>query len=134
MLIAVTVMPVVFDTFLRSFADRAGWKERSGERLRSAGEETLAILLQQFEEEGTEPQEGSPIVTARLSEKGVELDSLAASGAENLQDRLACLSEQPELVDEHEIFYRLLRHYASSVGYEKYHDVDIVSVLVEEAP
>ena len=122
------------DDFLRSFAARAGWKERSGERLRSAGEETLAVLLQQFEEEGAEPREGSLIVTARLSEKGVELDFLAAAGAENLEDRLAYLSEQPELVDEHEISYRLLRHYASSVRHQKYHDVDIVSVLVEEEP
>ena len=121
------------DAFLHAFAAGAGWKQRSGERLRSAGEETLAILLQQFEEEAAEPQEGSLIVTARLSEKGVELDFLAASGAENLEDRLACLSEQPEVVDEHEISYRLLRHYASSVRHQKYHDVDIVSVLVEEA-
>ncbi|MCY3762289.1 MAG: hypothetical protein OXH50_13645, partial [Gemmatimonadetes bacterium] len=121
------------DAFLRAFADRAGWTERSEGRLRSAGEETLAVLLQQFEEEGAEPGGGSLIVTARLVEKGVELDFVAASGAENLEDRLACLSEQPELVDEHEISYRLLRHYASSVRHQKYHDVDIVSVLVEEA-
>ena len=62
----------------------------------------------------------------------MELDFLAASSAENLEDRLAYLSEQPELVDEHEISYRLLRHYAASVRHQKYHDVDIVSVLVED--
>ena len=130
--LAASALPEI-DAFLRAFADRAGWKEQSGERLRSAGEETLAVLLQQLEEEGAEPEGGSLIVTARLSEKGVELDFVAASGAENLEDRLAYLSEQPELVDEHEISYRLLRHYASSVRHQKYHDVDIVSVLVEEA-
>ena len=131
--LAASALPEI-DAFLRAFAARAGWKEPSERRLRSAGEETLAVLLQQFEEEGADPEGGSLIVTARLAEKGVELDFLAASGAENLEDRLACLSEQPELVDEHEISYRLLRHYASSVRHQKYHDVDIVSVLVEEAP
>ena len=131
--LAASALPEI-DAFLNAFAARAGWKERSGERLRSAGEETVAVLLQQLEEEGAEPEGGSLIVSARLVEKGVELDFLAASGAENLEDRLAYLSEQPELVDEHEISYRLLRHYASSVRHQKYHDVDIVSVIVEEAP
>ena len=131
--LAASALPEI-DAFLSAFAARAGWHERSGERLRSAGEETLAVLLQEYEEDGAVPEGGSLIVTARLAEKGVELDFLAASGAENLEDRLAYLSEQPELVDEHEISYRLLRHYASSVRHQKYHDVDIVSVLVEEAP
>ncbi len=131
--LAASALPEI-DAFLRAFAARAGWKEPSEGRLRSAGEETLAVLLQQFEGEGAEPEGRSLIVTARLAEKGVELDFLAASSAENLEDRLAYLSEQPERVDEHEISYRLLRHYAASVRHQKYHDVDIVSVLVEEAP
>ena len=131
--LAASALPEI-DAFLRAFASKIGWKEPSEGRLRSAGEETLAVLLQQAEEEDADPGGRSLIVTARLSEKGVELDFLAASSAENLEDRLAYLSEQPELVDEHEISYRLLRHYASSVRHQKYHDVDIVSVLVEEAP
>jgi hypothetical protein len=36
-------------------------------------------------------------------------------------------------MDEHEISFRLLRHYASSVRHQKYHDLDIVTVRVESA-
>ena len=38
------------DAFLRRFAQRAGWNEASAERLSSAGEETLAVLLQEHHE------------------------------------------------------------------------------------
>ena len=48
----------------------------------------------------------------------------------NLEDKLAYLNEQPELQDEHEISFRLLRHYASSVQHHKYHGIDIITVQV----
>ena len=41
------------DRFLRQFARRARWNESSTERLASAGEETLAVLLQEHEEADT---------------------------------------------------------------------------------
>ncbi len=122
------------DAFLEERASRAGWGETSTGRLRSAGEETLAILLQQAEEDGSAGRERRLILTARLAEGAMELEFSASSGAENLEDRLAFMSEQPELVDEREISFRLLRHYASSVRHQKYHDVDIVAVQVEESP
>ena len=40
------------------------------------------------------------------------------------------MNEQPEIQDEHEISFRLLRHYASSVQHHKYHDIDIITVQV----
>lgn len=61
----------------------------------------------------------------------MELEFLAISDEDNLQDRLTYLSDQPETVDEREISFRLLRHYASSVEHHKYHNVDIVGVEVE---
>ena len=64
----------------------------------------------------------------------MELEFSSGSSAENLEDRLAYMSAQPELVDEREISFRLLRHYATSVRHQKYHDVDIVTVQVEESP
>ena len=60
-----------------------------------------------------------------------ELEFSAVSGDENIEDRLAYLSEEPEIEDEREISFRLLRHYASSVRHQKYHNVDIVTVQVE---
>ena len=122
------------DAFLRGFSARIGWNEAAEGRLRSAGEETLAVLLQQVEEDGTDGKGRRLIVTAHRAEKGAELEFLAASDVANLEDRLAYLSEQPELPDEGEISFRLLRHYAASVGHQKYHDVDIVTVQVEGPP
>ena len=49
---------------------------------------------------------------------------------ENLEDKLAYLNEQPEIQSEGEISFRLLRHYASSVKHNKYHDIDIITVQV----
>ena len=73
------------------------------------------------------------ILTARPAEGAVELEFLAAAAGENLEDRLAYLIEQPEIIDEREISFRLLRHYAASVRHQKYHDLDIIAVQVERA-
>ena len=117
------------DEFLVEFASRANWNETSVSRLRSVGEETLSIILTEDEDGGGD--ERRLIVTARFVENTAELEFLAASDEENLEDRLSYLSDQPETVDEREISFRLLRHYASSVQHRKYHNVDIVAVEVE---
>ena len=118
------------DEFLWEFADRAGWNQSSRDRLRSAGEETLSSLLRT---DGEEDGDGRRLrVSARLNENAVEMEFLAASDDENLEDRLALLSEQPETPDEREISFRLLRHYASSVQHRQYHNLDVVTVRVEE--
>ena len=121
------------DSFLQRFSAKIGWNEASTERLRAAGEETLAILVQQNGgEEGAGG--GRLILNARVAEGAAELEFLASSAGENVEDRLAYLSEQPELVDEREISFRLLRHYASSVRHQKYNDMDIIAVRIESAP
>ena len=119
------------DEFLREFASRTRWNEASTERLRAAGEETLSTMLMQDDDQ-VDNSERRLIVTARLIEGTAELEFMSASEEEeNLEDRLAYLSEQPEIQDEHEISFRLLRHYASSVQHRKYHNIDIVTVQVE---
>ena len=130
--LAAEALPEI-DAFLQKCATLVGWGEPAAGRLRSAGEETLAILLQQAGED--EPAEARRLIlTARLREGAMELEFSSASSTENLEDRLAYMSAQPELVDEREISFRLLRHYATSVRHQKYHDVDIVTVQVEESP
>ena len=59
-----------------------------------------------------------------------ELEFSAISGDENIEDRLAYLNQQPEIEDEREISFRLLRYYTSSVRQRKYHNIDIVTVQV----
>ncbi len=115
------------DKFLSAFASRIGWNEASTDRLRSVGEETLSSLLQD-----DSLADGRRLtITARLSGDIAELEFLATSEEENLEDRLAYLSEQVEIPDESEVSFRLLRHYASSVRHRKYHNIDIVTVQVE---
>ena len=117
------------DSFLQEFAANAGWNEASINRLRSAGEETLLSLLAQDEE----PEEDASkrlIVAARRADAAIEMEFAVTTEGGNLEDKLAYLNEQPEIQDEREISFRLLRHYASSVQHHKYHDTDIVTVQV----
>ena len=116
------------DEFLREFATRIGWNEASTDRLRSAGEETLASLLQVSRREDADGRKLT--VSARLVDDVVEMEFLASSEEENLEDRLAYLDEQSETPDEREISFRLLRHYASSVNHRQYHNLDVVTVQV----
>ena len=116
------------DEFLREFAAKIGWNEASTDRLRSAGEEALASLLQVSRREDADGRKLT--VSASLAEDVVELEFLASSDEENLEDRLAYLDEQPETPDEREISFRLLRHYASSVSHRQYHNLDVVTVQV----
>ena len=117
------------DAFLREVAGRMGWDSAATGRLRSAGEETLVSLLQPGDEY---PADGAPrlIVVARPEGGAVEMEFMAVFEEENLEDRLACLDEQSETVDERELSFRLLRHYASSVRHQKFHGLDIVTVQV----
>ena len=117
------------DAFLREFASGAGWSEASINRLRSAGEETLSCLLSQ-EGDSADGNGKRLIINARRDRGYVDLEFMATSEGGNLEDKLAYLSEQPEIQEEEEISFRLLRHYASSVEHHKYHDIDIITVQV----
>ena len=61
---------------------------------------------------------------------GVVLALATVFDDENLEDRMAYLSEEAEGIEEGEISLRLLRHYAASVHHQKYHGLDIVTVQV----
>ena len=123
------------DAFMREIAADMRWSEEATRRLRSAGEETLSSLLQPDSEH---PADSGPEKTPRLiigvrPDRGaVEMEFVSTLEDEgNLEDRLAYLNEEGESVDEREISFRLLRHYASSVRHRKYQGMDIVTVRVE---
>ncbi len=118
------------DEFLRGIAARARWNDASTERLVLVGEETLSSLLA---EDGERPEGAGArrlVVTARVDHARAELEFVTGSEGENLEDRLAYMGEMPDIADEREISFRLLRHYASSVRHQKYHGEDIVTVSV----
>ena len=129
--LSVSSLPEI-DRFLCDIASRLGWNQASTGRLRSAGEETLISLIHP---RGPAPGEGPPrfIVIARPSDTLVELEFLAVFDEENLEDRLAYLSEEAEGgqgIEEGEISLRLLRHYTTSVQHQKYQGLDVVTVQV----
>ena len=114
--------------FLRGFAARGGWDQESTDRLVSAGEETLAILVQSAEAAGNEPRRLT--ISARFEGLRAEIEFITAAETENVEDRIAYLSELPPVPDEHEISFRLLWHNAESVRHQKYHGLDVIAIGV----
>ena len=128
--LTVEALPEVIG-FLREFASARSWSEGAVQRLCSAGEETLLSLVQP-ETSGTTDTRRRLLVIARGSRKAAELEFVAAPGEENLEDRMVLLAERGGGAPvEREISLRLLRHYASSVHHQQYHDTDIVTVRIE---
>ena len=119
------------DSFLESMASGLRWSESSAQRLRLVGEEALSSLL---DARGSDEQRSRLVVVARPAADLIELQFLAALEDQNLEDRLAYLSEQTDVPEERTISLQLLRHYASTVRHRKYHGIDIVTVEVERAP
>ena len=116
--------------FLRGIGARIGWREASIERMCSAGEETLASMLQLRDDyEADKPPR--LVILARPASGMVEMEFLAVFSEENIEDRISFMSEQAEAPDVSEISFRLLRHYASSVRHRKYHGIDVVTVRVD---
>ncbi len=125
----VSALPKIRE-FLAEFASRCNWDERMAYRLDAVAEETLLTLS---EEEWDILTSGSRrlLLTAHKEDGGAVLEFLAATGEDNLQDRLALLAEEAgEIPAERELSLRLLRHLASSVRHEQYHETDIVTVRV----
>ncbi len=117
--------------FLDTFAARHGWDTAMAQRLGAAGEETLASLVGQ-EAGGGEERRRRLLLVARKEDGGAVLEFVASTGQENLQDRLTLLdAHSAEVPEEREFSLRLLRHLASSVRHEQYHDTEIVTVRVD---
>ena len=123
-------LPKMYE-FLRGFASSRGWNAAATDRLVLVAEETLSSLLSEADDDSLEGKERRLVVTARPNGRGAELEFVSAAEGENLEDRLSYLGETPDIPDEREISFRLLRHYASSVRHQKYHGVDIVTVDVD---
>ncbi|MCY4432057.1 MAG: hypothetical protein OXE45_00150, partial [bacterium] len=120
----------VIDEFLAQLASRLRWNEVSTLRLRSAGEETLASLLAQ-EDDADESVSPRLNITARPQGAMVELEFVATTRQENIEDQLAFLAEEVAVPSVDDLSLRLLRFHASAVRHQKYHGVDIVTVQVE---
>ncbi len=125
----VSALPKIRE-FLGAFASRSGWDEAMVARLEAASEETLLTLMEK-EEDGEAEHRRLRLVARKEGDQAV-LEFVAATGEENLQDRIALLGERTsEAPAEQEVSLRLLRHVASSVLHQQYYDMDIVTVHVD---
>ena len=119
------------DEFLTEFSNSRGWSTAMTQRLRAVGEETLLTLIQRDEEE-TAQEERSLRLVARSDGRAAELEFVAATDETNIEDRMALLGAKTAGATlDQEVSLRLLRHFASSVRHQQYHDTDVVTVRVE---
>jgi NCS2 family nucleobase:cation symporter-2/xanthine permease XanP len=118
--------------FLRGFATRNGWDDAMADRLEAVGEEALLSLLRPEEDETLPDRRRRLRLVAARAEGGAVLEFVVAPTGENVEDRLAVLGDQAdETAIEHDVSLRLLRHLASSVRHQQYHDLDVVTVRVK---
>ena len=116
--------------FLEAFAIRQGWAKETADRLVAASEETLLTLNPRESETG---QRRRLLLVVRREDERAILEFVAATGEGNLQDRIELLGDARavETPEEMEVSLRLLRHFASSVRHQQYHDTDIITLQVE---
>ena len=118
------------DAFLSGFAARGKRTQEMTDRLRGVGEELLVTLTRQQAGDGSHARRHL-LVVARDDGDAIELEFAATTDDANLEDQLALLGEQVAgPPDEEEVSLRLLRHYASSVRHQQFHDTDVVTVRV----
>ena len=119
------------DKFLAQFAASRGWGEAMTDRLRAVGEETLLTLTRPGGE-GEAAAERRLQISARNDGRAAELEFVAATDESNIEDRIAVLGDRVTGARaEEEVSLRLLRHLASSVRHQQYHETDVVTVRVE---
>ncbi len=128
---AVSALPEIRE-FLNRFASRGGWDGAMADRLAAAAEETLLTLLQPEEESEAPDRRRRLRLSASKGGGGAVLEFVVAPGEENVQERMAVLAAGgDETQAGREVSLRLLRHLASSVRHQQYHDLDIVTVQVK---
>ncbi len=119
------------DGFLAAFSARQGWSEAMADRVRAVGEETLLTLTAPDDESGASAPRHL-LLTGRRDGAAAELEFVAATDETNIEDQLALLGDRTGgAPGDREVSLRLLRHFASSVRHQQYHDTDVVTVRVE---
>ncbi|MXY07146.1 MAG: hypothetical protein F4Y61_00690 [Rhodothermaceae bacterium] len=124
--------------FLRKFAASRGLNSIL-ERMEAATEEALLTLLQSRGEldgldatRGDERQELRLTASKKENLAVLEFRVGAAGNDElNLQDQLEWIDDRVEVTQiEHDVSLRLLRHLATSVRHQQFHDMDILTLHV----
>ena len=128
--LGLSALPAIKE-FTGAFASREGWNRAMADRLEAAAEETLLAVVRDDEPAPERAGRRLRLVAYREDDAAV-LEFVVAPGEENLEDRIALIGgEADEAPDERDVSLRLLRHLASSVRHQQYHDIDIVTVRVK---
>lgn len=118
--------------FVAAFAGRYGWDAAMTKRVEAACEESLLTLLGHGDGDGPAVGPRRLLVTAREDEGDALVEFVAAPGEQNIEDSMTLLGERATAdTMEREVSLRLLRHLASSVRHQQYHETDILTVRVE---
>lgn len=129
--LAMSSLPAI-DEFVERLADKHGWNRNTRRSLSAASEETVIVLLDSSEPSFLE-DEPSLIVRAQSDGDLVEMEFVAILDADNIEDRLASLSDEaisPAEANLGDLPLRLLRHYAESAQHQKFYGLDIVTVRI----
>ena len=98
-------------------------------RLQAACEETLLILVDSNPDFSDQRKVR---LEARKKDGNAVLEFIACPVENNLQDRIVLIDGSiREVANEQELSMRLLRHLASSVFHQQYHDTDIITLRVD---
>lgn len=118
--------------FLETFAKSSGWDSSMANRMNAVAEEALLTLMNQNEELDDASRRQHLLLTVCKDGGSAALEVIASHGKQNLEDCIQLISEQNDDVSvEREVSLRILRHYASSVHHQQYHDTDIISITVD---
>lgn len=142
-ILSISSIPEI-NSFLIGLASKLAWDDKFTHKLRSVGEETLVSLLALRNSDDNHPSDNRSsddtaedssqlMIIAYPHQTMVELEFIAASHNENIEDQLTLLNEQAITTTptSDSISLRLLQHHTSEVSHRQFQDMDIVTVRVE---
>ena len=117
--------------FIGSLALQKRWDSQMVDRINAVCEE-IWLTLRRNDLAGTDNGRRL-LLTTHTEGRTVVLEFVSSKGEENIQDRMALLSEaNAAAMIEQDVSLRLLRHLASSVRHQQYHETDIVTVRMDQ--
>ena len=116
--------------FITQTASGWKWKASSIDRVVQVNEELILTLIEDAKQDDSdEPR--TLRVSAKHDSGAIQLEYLAATGEENIEDRALVMQEAASSEQAPDLSLRLLHHLASEVRHQQYLNLDVVNVRVE---
>lgn len=130
MLLAMKNLPRLTE-FLSTAAQRWKWNEASINRLQLVNEELLVTLLDEHNEQD-EPRNLQ--LSVRSDAGQIELEYIAVAGEANIEDRAMFVQESTTESADSDLSLQLLDYLATEIRHQKYFDMDVVNIRVDQVP